>query len=75
MQDKKFNKYATKTLVEAIKLYQYVNDNANCYSRSDDIIEALDGLISQLGFAVHPDILSTQDIIDFYTNVSYMQSN
>ena len=64
MNDKKFTKQAKKTLSEAVKLYQLIDNDPCCYSRSDDIKESLTGLIYQIGGALYPDVCSILDIID-----------
>lgn len=64
MNDKKFTIQAKKTLSEAVKLYQLIDNDPCCYSRSDDIKEVLTGLIYQIGGALYPDACSILDIID-----------
>ncbi len=56
----------TKTLQSMFKLYDALSDNTKVYSRSDDVLEALNSAIFQLGCSVCPsECLSLDDMRDW----------
>lgn len=65
----KFNHYddyfkkAIETLESMFDLYDALSDNTKVYSRSDDVLEALNSAIFQLGCSVCPsECLSIDDM-------------
>jgi hypothetical protein len=61
-----YKKEAKKTLKSVFKLYDALSDNTKVYSRSDDVLEALNSAIFQLGCSVCPsECLSIDDMRDW----------
>lgn len=52
--DKKYSKEAKKTLKAMFKLYDDLKNDVYTYSRSDDVLSALDSAIFQVGASICP---------------------